>query len=101
MTSTPDPRLQEAARKPYRPEGNSIVVWESTDPEVLFCGPVRTGKSRTCLEKIHYLSMAYPGCRTLLLRQTRRSLAQSILLTFERDVANVRAWPFKPSNATR
>ena len=44
--------------------------------------------------------MRYPGCRALLLRQTRRSLSLTILVTFERDVADPRRYPFVKSQSS-
>lgn len=49
-------------------------------------GPAGTGKTRAILEKIHYCCMRYPGIRCLLVRKTRESLTESVLVTYEEHV---------------
>lgn len=49
-------------------------------------GPAGTGKSRACLEKLHYLAESTPGLRALIVRKTRESLTESGLVTFEEKV---------------
>jgi len=70
----------------YAPRGGAARLLAGTLPEELISGPAGTGKSRACLEKLNFLALAYPGMRGLILRQTRESLTESALLTFERDV---------------
>jgi len=61
-----------------------------------------TGKTRACLEKAYWLIDQYPGIRVLFLRQTRASLTDSVLVTWEQDVV-VPGHPMLqgPSRATR
>jgi len=54
--------------------------------EVVISGPAGTGKSRGCLEKMHYLAEKYPTMRALIVRKTRASLTESALVTFEDKV---------------
>jgi len=55
-------------------------------PEVLISGPSGTGKSMACLFK---LAMVADGCaasRSLIVRKTRASCTESVLVTFENQV---------------
>ena len=54
--------------------------------EVVISGAAGTGKSRACLEKLHYYAQRYKGARILIVRKTRESLNESALVTLERDV---------------
>lgn len=69
----------------YRPYGGNLDAWRARDKEVLVSGPAGTGKSRGILEKIHWLCGAYT-CRWLIARQTRTSLTDTTLVTFEDKV---------------
>ena len=71
---------------PYIPHGECLSLFETEADEVLISGPAGTGKSRSCLEKIHYLMQRYDGARALIVRKTRASLTESALQTFERWV---------------
>lgn len=72
--------------RPYEPRGTALRLWRSRAPEVVLSGPAGTGKSRACLEKLHYLAERYPGMRGLILRKTRESLSEAALVTFEEKV---------------
>lgn len=61
-------------------------MFESRDRFILASGPVRTGKSRGCLEKIHALLLKHRNVKALFVRQTMQSLRKSALQTFEDDV---------------
>lgn len=54
--------------------------------ELLIAGPVGTGKTRACLEKVHLACMKYAGCRWLIARKTRKALSETALVTFEQHV---------------
>ena len=71
---------------PYTPFGECLTLFETQTDEVLISGPAGTGKSRACLEKIHYLMQKYDGARALIVRKTRASLTESALQTYERWV---------------
>lgn len=49
-------------------------------------GPAGTGKSVAILWKIHRAAQKYPGMRALAVRQTRESMTQSTLVTFENQI---------------
>lgn len=70
----------------YRPLGGALALFSARDSEVLLAGPSGTGKSRACLEKLHFMALRYPGLRALLVRKTRESLSHSGLVTLERCV---------------
>jgi PBSX family phage terminase large subunit len=73
-------------QKPFRPYGHALTVMLSKDPEILFEGPAGTGKSRAVLEKINLVAHRYPGMRGLICRKTRKSITQSVQVTFETKV---------------
>jgi hypothetical protein len=70
----------------YRPSPNALKLFYDKSQMVGLCGPAGTGKSRACLEKAHLLAEKYPGCRILLCRQTRASMTQTTLWTYETEV---------------
>lgn len=57
-----------------------------TDPEIVLCGPAGSGKSLADLLYCHRQMSTYKGARALIARKVRADLAQSTLVTFERDV---------------
>jgi phage terminase large subunit len=61
-------------------------LWSTRANEVLFDGPAGTGKTRAVLEKLNLAAMKYPNMRGLILRATRASLNESILVTWEQKV---------------
>lgn len=79
-------RRKRINQTPYIPYGECLQLYETEKDEVLISGPAGTGKSRACLEKIHYLMQKYDGARALIVRKTRASLTESALQTYERWV---------------
>lgn len=73
-------------RAPYQPFGAAIAMWKSRRREVLLAGAANTGKSRACLEKLHFCADKYPNARILMARKTRRSLTQTAMVTYEQKV---------------
>lgn len=73
----------------YRPAGAARELMRNRDPEVLIEGPAGTGKSRACLEKLHLACLNHPGIRALMVRKTRESMTESVLVTFEEHVLPV------------
>jgi len=84
-TTTHDHYLQHAHR-PYQPRGAASTLMYCRDPQVLIEGPAGTGKTRAVLEKVHLCAQKYPGMRALLVRKTRQSMTQSVLVTYETHV---------------
>lgn len=70
----------------FRPRGACAELWARRDSEVLVAGPAGTGKSRSCLEKVHMAALKYPGMRAILVRKTLSSLTASALVTWRRFV---------------
>jgi hypothetical protein len=66
--------------------GGNAEAFNSREPEVLLSGPAGTGKSLAWLAKILTLADFYPGSRQLIVRKTRESLTESVLVTWERDI---------------
>lgn len=90
----------------YTPCGGAFDMWRAKELMVLFDGPAGTGKSRGGLEKCLATAMKYDRCRQLLIRATRTSMTQSVLVTFETHVAVGKdgkplPWVSGPSRATR
>lgn len=76
--------------RPYCPYGAARTLWECKDTEIMVSGPAGTGKSRACLEKVHFCAEKYAGARFLLFRKSRKSLTESALVTFEEKVLPAR-----------
>lgn len=72
--------------RPYPPRGAARELFACEAGEVLLEGPAGTGKSRAALEKVFMVCDNYPGVRCLLMRQTRESMSESVLVTFETKV---------------
>jgi PBSX family phage terminase large subunit len=75
--------MSTATQSTLELRGNLGRVVTSRDPEVCLEGPAGTGKSVAILWKIHRAAQRYPGMRALIVRQTRESLTQSALVTWE------------------
>jgi PBSX family phage terminase large subunit len=71
---------------PYEPIGAARDLFYCRAAEILIEGPAGTGKSRGVLEKVHLFMQRYPGSRGLLVRKTRASMTESVLVTFEDKV---------------
>ncbi len=80
------------ANKPYQPHGAARELMACQAPEVLLEGPAGTGKTRALLEKANLCALRHPGMRALLVRKTRESMTESILVTFEHHVVPAN-WP--------
>lgn len=70
----------------YEPIGHARELLVDKSKELLACGVVGSGKSRVCLEKIHFLLQKYPGSRALMVRKTRSSLTQTGIVTLDKEV---------------
>lgn len=70
----------------YEPFGGVLGVWRSRATEVLIPGPAGTGKTRGILEKVHLYLLKYHKTRGLIVRKTRASMTESVLVTFESKV---------------
>lgn len=77
----------------YTPYGAARELWSLQPNELLLEGPAGTGKTRALLEWVNYLCEKYAGIRVLMLRQTRESLTESVLVEWESEVL----WPGHPA----
>ena len=71
----------------YVPHGAAREMWKCRADEVLIPGPAGTGKTRGVLEKVLVAMSNYPGARALLVRKTRASMTESVLVIWETEVA--------------
>ncbi|MCX7003855.1 MAG: phage terminase large subunit [bacterium] len=63
--------------------GAAEKAWHCKDDEILIDGPAGTGKTTAMLLKALAVMEKYPGARILLVRKTRASMTQSVLVTLE------------------
>lgn len=70
----------------YHPRGAARELLRCRADEVLLSGPVATGKSRACLEKLNLAALKYPNMRGLIVRQVRDTLSTSALKTLDEFV---------------
>jgi phage terminase large subunit len=75
--------------KPYRPYGVAQGLLYCHAPEVLMEGPAGTGKTRALLEKANLCALKYPGMRALLVRKTRESMTESVLVPHAHNVNDI------------
>lgn len=68
--------------------GAALEVMHRREKEVLVAGPAGTGKSYSCLSKVHLMALQNPGSKYLLVRKTHVSLTATGLVTFKEHVAN-------------
>lgn len=82
-------RAAAAIEHRYEPRGVLRGIFSgphARDAELLVAGPAGTGKSRACLEKMHFLALINPGFCGLMVRKTNVSLAATGLVTFRTHV---------------
>lgn len=70
----------------YRPRGAALDLMYERAPEVLIEGPAGTGKTLGVLTKLHLCLAKYAGIRALVVRKTRESLTESVLVEYETRV---------------
>jgi PBSX family phage terminase large subunit len=71
--------------------GANAALIKSRAPELMAAGPAGTGKTLAWMHKLHRIAIKYPRSRSLIVRKTRESLTQSVLVTFEDKVLS-RDW---------
>jgi PBSX family phage terminase large subunit len=84
-TQTFVPTFEKQSR-PYKRYGAAVTAWKSRRRELVLSGPAGTGKSRLCLEKIHFCADKYAHARILITRKTRESITQTAMVTYEKKV---------------
>ncbi len=70
----------------YQPFGGALELFHARDPEILIEGPAGTGKTRAILELVNFYCENFDNIRVLLTRATRKSMTESVLVTFEEKV---------------
>jgi len=67
-------------------QGAAADLFAARDLEVLATSGAGTGKSFSLMVKANYTAREHPGCRQLFMRQTRKSLSETILPDWEEEV---------------
>lgn len=70
----------------YAPHGAAAELFTCKRTEVILSGPAGTGKSRSCLEKLHLCLLKYAGAKGLALRKTQNSLTATGIATYRSSV---------------
>lgn len=70
----------------YELRGNNLKIQSVQGGAFLLVGAAGTGKTLGILLLLNRLSWLYPGSRGLIVRKVGADLAQTTLVTFERDV---------------
>lgn len=68
--------------------GDCRALISCTNHEVVISGPRDTGKTIAACVKAHLYCINTPGCQGAIIRKTQKSLAGTVLKTFERVVKN-------------
>lgn len=86
---------EDAKLEPFVARGGVAELFRTVHlhPEILIEGPAGTGKSRGVAQLCDILATNNPGIRILFLRQTRSSLTDSVMVTFDTAVL----WPGHPA----
>jgi len=71
----------------YEPRGALRDLFHNRYDELVLSGPVGTGKSRACLEKLHAVAHKYPRMRGLISRKVQDTLTKTVLPIYLEDVA--------------
>lgn len=66
--------------------GGMLALWESKAHEVILSGPFETGKTFGALSKLHALLCLFPNCHSLMVRQTRKSILTTAVVTYEKKI---------------
>jgi phage terminase large subunit len=86
MTAAPSTPSPTVDNRPYTPWGACLELWRARETEIMVSGPAGTGKSRACMEKLHWCAEKYPGMRALIFRKRRVDVTESALVTWEDKV---------------
>jgi hypothetical protein len=66
--------------------GGVAEGFNSRAEEYLMAGPAGSGKTLANLLRVYWVCRKYAGARVLIVRKTRESLTETVLVTWERDV---------------
>ena len=82
----PDKKVMSPLQQ-YELRGNNAVLRQlSNVPELVLVGAAGTGKTLAVLDYLHEMCVIYPKARILIMRKVRADLADSVLVTYERDI---------------
>lgn len=70
----------------FRPLQWQIAPFRDTSPLMLLAGGTGGGKSRLAAEKVHAYMLKYPGATGLILRKTRESLRNTVILFMNKAI---------------
>lgn len=73
--------------------GAARAMWHDQGPELITAGPYETGKTYSCLHKVHALCTKYPGTNALMARKQYAALITSAYQTYARKIL-----PFPPGH---
>lgn len=77
-------------RKSTAPEltlrGGNGLGYTCTHREWIISGPRDTGKTCACCARVHKLALTYPRANLAIVKKTQKSLAGTVLVTFERII---------------
>jgi PBSX family phage terminase large subunit len=77
---------RKSSQRQWELRGNNLAAQENHDPELILVGAAGTGKTLANLAYINRMMWEYPRLRVLVVRKVRADLAESVLVTFERDI---------------
>ncbi len=92
---------KESPRRQYRFRGGNREGYNSRAEELLLYGPAGSGKTQMNLAFIYDACDRFPGARVLIVRKTRASLSDSVLVTWERDILGPNHSILQASNIKR
>lgn len=84
--ATPSPTASKWIDPEYKLYGEVAAAFNSRAAEQLVAGAAGTGKTLANLLRVYWVCRKYPGARVLIVRKTRESLTESVLVTWERDI---------------
>lgn len=70
----------------YEPRGGARELFRCRDREILLQGPAGTGKSTAVLHYLVWVAETFPNTRILIVRKTRESMSESVLVSLEENV---------------
>ena len=77
---------KKMSEKPFEFRGKNAEAQDNHDRELVLVGAAGTGKTLANLVYINRMMWTFPRLRVLIVRKIRADLAESALVTYERDV---------------
>lgn len=79
-------QARKQSDRQYELRGANLAAQTNYDPELVLVGSAGTGKTLADLIYINNAMWNYPNLRVLVVRKVRADLAESVLVTYERDI---------------